>query len=158
IGPETAQSVVEWFAHEQNREMVDALAALCVNTQRLPEEEPAETAALLDGATFVLTGTFPTMSRAQAKARIVEAGGKVTASVSKKTDAVVAGEVAGSKLQKAQDLGIPVIDEARLVALLDGTETLESDDEVDSTDETDVSEEAGPAPEASGETQGDLFS
>lgn len=161
IGPETAQSVVEWFGHSENRELVADLAALGVNTTRLPEEEPSDSAALLGDTTFVLTGTFPTMSRAQAKARIVDAGGKVTGSVSKKTDALVAGEAAGSKLDKARDLGIPVLDEADLVSLLDGTTTLgdfASGPETPPLDDSSSESEAPASPEASGGGQGSLFS
>ena len=72
------------------------------------------------GRTFVLTGTLPTLARSDAQARILAAGGKVTGSVSKKTDVVVAGADAGSKLTKAESLGIPIIDEATLVQWLEG--------------------------------------
>lgn len=120
IGPETARGVVEWFAHAPNRATVDALRALGVNTERLPEE-PVATAKVegpLSGKTLVLTGALPTLSREEAKGRILAAGGKVAGSVSKKTDFVVAGESAGSKLQKAEDLGVPVLTEADLLDLL----------------------------------------
>jgi DNA ligase (NAD+) len=119
IGPETAQSVAEWFSHEENRAMVAELGALGVNTRRLPEEVPPEADATLDGATFVLTGTLPSMSRAEAKALIVAAGGKVTGSVSKKTTVLVSGEAAGSKLEKAEALGVRVVDEAGLMRILE---------------------------------------
>ncbi len=120
IGPETGRGVVEWFAHAPNRATVDALHALGVNTERLPDEPVAvaEAEGPLAGRTLVLTGTLPTLAREEAKARILTAGGKVAGSVSKKTDFVVAGESAGSKLQKAQDLGIRVLDEAALLDLL----------------------------------------
>ncbi|HZB88004.1 MAG TPA: BRCT domain-containing protein, partial [Terracidiphilus sp.] len=75
---------------------------------------------LLEGLTFVLTGTLPTLTRDEAKARIEAAGGKVSGSVSKKTSYVVAGEEAGSKLEKAQALGVPVLDEAGLLKMLAG--------------------------------------
>jgi DNA ligase (NAD+) len=121
IGPETARSVVEWFAHAPNREMVDALVALGVNTERLPEEPaaaPGDEAGPLVGKTFVLTGTLPTLTRSEAKDRVLAAGGKVTGSVSSKTDYVVAGEAAGSKLQAAERHGVPILDEAALLDLL----------------------------------------
>jgi DNA ligase (NAD+) len=73
----------------------------------------------LEGLTFVLTGTFPSLSREEAKEKIEAAGGKVSGSVSKKTNYVVAGEEAGSKLAKAQELGVAVIDEAGLLALME---------------------------------------
>jgi DNA ligase (NAD+) len=119
IGPETARSVVEWFAHAPNRSTVGALAERGVNTDRLPEEPAASPdAGPLAGATFVLTGTLPTLTRAEAKRRIVAAGGSVTGSVSAKTDYVVAGENAGSKLQAAEERGVPVLDESALLDLL----------------------------------------
>ncbi|MDX1530301.1 MAG: NAD-dependent DNA ligase LigA [Rhodothermales bacterium] len=120
IGPETARSVVEWFAHAPNREVVGALRALGVNTARLREEGGAAAEGPLAGQTFVLTGTLPSLTRAEAKGRIQRAGGTVASSVSKKTTFVVAGEAAGSKLQKARDLGVAVIDEARLLDLIGG--------------------------------------
>ena len=73
----------------------------------------------LEGLTFVLTGTFPTLSREEAKEKIEAAGGKVSGSVSKKTNYVVAGEEAGSKLSKAQELSVPIIDEAGLLKLME---------------------------------------
>lgn len=123
IGPIVAESVVEWFKDEANRRTVEALQAAGVNTRRLPEERVAATldaSAPLAGVTVVLTGTLPTLTRPQAKARVEDAGGKVSGSVSKKTGLVVAGEAAGSKLDKATDLGIPVVDEAGLLAILAG--------------------------------------
>jgi DNA ligase (NAD+) len=77
-----------------------------------------QSAGILAGKTLVLTGTLPTLSRDAAKEKIEAAGGKVAGSVSKKTDYVVAGEEAGSKLARAQELGVPVLDEAGLLALL----------------------------------------
>ncbi len=118
IGPETARGVVEWFAHAPNRATVEALRELGVNTERLPEEPvAAEPQGPLAGRTFVLTGTLPTLTREAAKAKILAAGGSVTGSVSAKTDFVVAGDSAGSKLQKAQALGVRILDEADLLAL-----------------------------------------
>jgi DNA ligase (NAD+) len=82
--------------------------------------EKKQRADKLAGLTFVLTGTLPTLSREEAKKRIEDAGGKTAGSVSKKTSFVVAGEEAGSKLDKAQALEVPVIDEAGLLAMLEG--------------------------------------
>ena len=105
---------MEFFASPENRTLCDALAAAGVLTEAV-KEPPAETLA---GLTFVLTGTLPTMTREDASERIKAAGGKVSGSVSAKTSYVVAGEAAGSKLTKAQALGVPVIDEKALLKML----------------------------------------
>ena len=112
IGPKLAQSVADWFDREPNREIVRKLKAASVRT----EAEEAEQAGPqpLTGLTFVITGTLPTMSREQARAFIQAHGGRVTSSVSSKTDYLLAGERAGSKLAKAEKLGVQVIDEAAL--------------------------------------------
>lgn len=116
VGPVVAQSLHTFFAQPHNREAVEQLRAAGVHWE---EGAPAERASLpLAGQTFVLTGTLPTLSRDEAKERLEAAGAKVSGSVSKKTHCVVAGEEAGSKLDKARELGIPVIDEAALLALL----------------------------------------
>jgi DNA ligase (NAD+) len=122
VGPEIAQSVVEWFASDENRATVEGLRSAGVNLERLPEEEPviARTDTPAAGRTFVLTGTLPTLTREEATELIVAAGGRVTGSVSKSTDFVVAGEAAGSKLDKAAELGVTVIDEEGLRRLLEG--------------------------------------
>ncbi|MBR7117470.1 MAG: NAD-dependent DNA ligase LigA [Clostridia bacterium] len=114
IGEITAREIVDYFADPKTRELCDRLASYGVLTDAIAEPR-AETLA---GLTFVLTGTLPTMSRDQASELIKKAGGKVSGSVSKKTSYVVAGEEAGSKLTKAKDLGVPVIDEAALLAML----------------------------------------
>ena len=127
VGPVVAESVVEWFADEVNQETVDRLRALGVNTERLPSEPvaaPPDEGAPLAGVTVVLTGTLPTLTRPEAKTRVEAVGGKVVGSVSKKTGLVVAGEAAGSKLAKAEELGVPVVDEPTLLALVAGTATL----------------------------------
>jgi DNA ligase (NAD+) len=119
IGIEIARSAVLFFAQEPNRAMIARLAAAGVDlTAPLRPREPV---GRLAGKTLVLTGTLPNLTRDEAAELIVAAGGKVTGSVSKKTDYVVAGEEAGSKLAKAEQLGIPILDEAGLRALLDGS-------------------------------------
>lgn len=121
IGPIIAESVQQFFAEERNREVVEKLRASGVNLKG--PERPATTEAAapaLAGLTFVLTGTLAGMTRDEAQAAIEAAGGKVTGSVSKKTAYVVAGDSPGSKLDKAADLGVPVLDEHGLRALLEG--------------------------------------
>ncbi|WP_341922637.1 NAD-dependent DNA ligase LigA [Polaromonas sp. YR568] len=116
VGPIVAQSIRTFFDQPHNREVVEQLRACGVSW---PEGQPAVRAPQpLSGKTFVITGTLPTLSRDEAKDRVEAAGGKVAGSVSKKTDFVVAGTEAGSKLTKAQELGIKVIDEAGLLAML----------------------------------------
>ncbi|MDO9197210.1 NAD-dependent DNA ligase LigA [Rhodoferax sp.] len=120
IGPIVALSVRTFFDQAHNREVVEQLRACGVTWQ---EGAPAPvTPKPLTGKTFVLTGTLPTLSRDEAKDLIEAAGGKVAGSVSKKTSYVVAGTEAGSKLDKAQELGVAVLDEAGLQALLAGSE------------------------------------
>jgi DNA ligase (NAD+) len=116
VGPVVAQSIRTFFDQPHNREVVEQLRAAGLTW---PEGEPAADAPKpLAGKTLVLTGTLPTLSRDAAKELIEAAGGKVAGSVSKKTDYVVAGTEAGSKLAKAQELGVAVLDEAGLQALL----------------------------------------
>lgn len=119
IGGVMAQSIVDWFADEQNRAVIEALRAAGLNFEG-PAPAPDDQPRPLVGRTFVLTGTLPSWTRDEAKAAIEATGGKVTGSVSKKTDYVVAGEAAGSKLAKAEALGVAVLDEAALKALLSG--------------------------------------
>jgi DNA ligase (NAD+) len=116
VGPIVAQSIVQFFAEPHNLEVVNKLRAAGVHW---PESTGMQqTAGILAGKTLVLTGTLPTLTRDAAKEKIEAAGGKVAGSVSKKTDYVVAGEEAGSKLVKAQELGVTILDEAGLLALL----------------------------------------
>jgi len=115
IGPNIAQAVVDWIGQRRNRRLLDKLRKAGVWPQ---QQSTAETEGPLDGLTFVITGTLPNLSRDQAKEMILLAGGKVTGSVSAKTDYVVVGESAGSKLEKARELGIPTLDEPGLLALL----------------------------------------
>lgn len=117
IGPKMTDSLISYFDDPDNRERIRRLyqeAGLNMESKLTVPDEETE----LTGKTFVLTGTLPTWTRDQAKEAIVKAGGKVTSSVSKKTSFVVAGEEAGSKLAKARNLGVEVIDEDALKAML----------------------------------------
>lgn len=116
LGPHTAGAVIAYFSDDRSRKLIEKLRRGGV---RLEAEQQASASDRFDGLTFVLTGTLPTMSRGEAKALIEAHGGKVTGSTSSKTSYVVAGEKAGSKLDKARQLGIPVLDEDGLKALLD---------------------------------------
>ncbi|MEA5441910.1 BRCT domain-containing protein, partial [Cyanobium gracile] len=121
IGPEIAQSLRQWFATPANRALLEQLAVLGFSLAAAPEQDGGggpPPATPLAGLTFVLTGTLPSLSRSAAQALIEAAGGKVIGSVSRKTNHVVAGEEAGSKLTKAQELGVSVLDEEGLRALL----------------------------------------
>jgi DNA ligase (NAD+) len=117
VGEVIARSVVEWQGDARNRKLVERLRQAGLNFQS-ELFQPAAKAGPWAGKTFVLTGTLPNLKREEATAKIEAAGGKVSSSVSKKTDYVVAGEEAGSKLEKAQKLGVRVIDEAELLKLL----------------------------------------
>ena len=118
VGPVVADSIHTFFAQPHNREVVEQLRACGVHWE---EGEPAEKAPqILAGLTVVLTGTLPTLGRDAAKDMLEAAGAKVSGSVSKKTSYVVAGAEAGSKLAKAEELGVPVLDEAGMLALLRG--------------------------------------
>ena len=115
VGPKVAHSVHTFFREPRNAETVERLRG---EGLRFTHEIKKKSGGPLAGKTLVLTGTLPTLTRNEAKAMIERAGGKVTGSVSKKTDYVVAGEEAGSKLEKAAALGVPVIDEAKLREIL----------------------------------------
>jgi DNA ligase (NAD+) len=117
FGPHTAEAVVEWFAEPRNRALIEKLRAAGV---RLVEDHiaPKKVTDRLDGLTFVLTGTLPTLKRNEAASLIEKHGGKVVGSVSKKTSYVVAGAEPGSKLAKANELSVPVLDEDGLLALI----------------------------------------
>ena len=116
VGPRISQAILEFFADKENRDLVKRLADAGVNMTA----EKKQRSAQLAGLTFVLTGMLPTLTREEAKAKIEAAGGKTAGSVSRKTSYVVAGEEAGSKLDKAHQLKVSVIDEAGLLALLEG--------------------------------------
>jgi DNA ligase (NAD+) len=115
IGAEVAEAVVAWFADPAHRRLLQELQALGIPA--LPQQENPAVSQILAGKKFVITGTLPTLSRQQAKAWIESRGGKVTASVSRQTDYVVVGSDPGSKLEQAQQLGIPLLTEAELLAL-----------------------------------------
>jgi DNA ligase (NAD+) len=115
VGPRISQAILEFFSQPANRELVARLKAIGVDMTA----EKKQRSSQLAGLTFVLTGTLPTLTRDEAKAKIEAAGGKTAGSVSKKTSYVVAGEEAGSKLDKARELNVQVIDEAGLLKLLE---------------------------------------
>ena len=114
VGPRVAEAIREFFDEARNRELIERLRAAGLTFTA----EKRKKSSQLEGLTFVLTGTLQGLAREDAKAKIEAAGGKVSGSVSKKTDYVVAGEEAGSKLEKARSLGVAVIDEAGLVEML----------------------------------------
>ena len=114
VGPKVAEAVHEFFAEERNRALIRELQTLGLT---MPAEKKLTTSEL-EGLTFVLTGTLPTLTREAAKERIEAAGGKVSGSISKKTSYLVAGDDAGSKLDKAGSLGVKVLDEAGLLSLI----------------------------------------
>ena len=119
IGPVVAQSIADFFAERHNREVIGQLRAAGVHWQEgSGTQQEKSSAGRIGGRTFVLTGALPNLSREDAKEKIETAGGKVTGSVSKKTDYVVAGADPGSKHDKAIELGIPILDEAGLLQLL----------------------------------------
>ena len=118
VGPIVAQSLRTFFDQPHNREVVEQLRACGLRWEE--GESAAQAPKPLSGKTFVLTGTFPTLSRDQAKDLLEAAGAKVAGSVSKKTDYVVAGAEAGSKLAKAMELGVAVLDEAQMRLMLTG--------------------------------------
>ncbi len=114
IGPTVAEAVYDFFANPQNKALVEDL----LNEGLTMKAEKRITTTTLEGLTFVITGTLPTLTRDAAKEKIEAAGGRVSGTVSKKTNYLVAGEEAGSKLDKATSLGVPILDEAALLALL----------------------------------------
>jgi DNA ligase (NAD+) len=116
VGPRISEAILDFFSRPANRELVKRLKDAGVDMTA----EKKLRSTQLAGLTFVLTGTLPTLTRDEAKQKIEDAGGKTAGSVSKKTSYVVAGEEAGSKLDRAHELKIPVIDEAGLIALLAG--------------------------------------
>lgn len=116
VGSIMAQSIHAWFEDPENRELIERLRRLGLNFESLRQSAGGP----LEGKSIVLTGTLPNLSRSEATARIEKAGGRTSSSVSKKTDYLLAGEASGSKLAKAKQLGVPIIDEAELLRLTDG--------------------------------------
>jgi DNA ligase (NAD+) len=116
VGPKMAESIAAQLAEPGLRELIERIRAAGL---RLEEDGPPPGDGPLAELAFVLTGTLPTLTREQASERILAAGGRVTTTVSKKTDYLLAGDSPGSKLAKAQRLGVPVLDEAAFVALLE---------------------------------------
>jgi len=115
IGPVASSSILTFFSNDDNLLVVDALVQHGVN---FPVAEKTELEPVLEGNTYVLTGTLSDMTRDEAKAKLQQLGAKVSGSVSKKTTAVIAGASPGSKVTKAESLGVDVFDEAALKALL----------------------------------------
>jgi len=115
VGPKVAQAIVEFFEVAKNRDLVRDLTRSGLTMTA----EKRVTTSTLEGLTFVLTGTLPNLTRELAKEKIESAGGRVSGSVSKKTDYVVAGEEAGSKLDKANSLGVAVLDEVGMLKLVE---------------------------------------
>jgi DNA ligase (NAD+) len=118
IGPDRAESIAEWFSDEDNLRLVEELKGLGLQFEAGAEERPVE--GPLTGSTYVITGTLEGFSRDNARKALEEKGAKVGDSVSKKTTGVIVGESPGSKLAKAEQLGVPVLDEAALKKLLGG--------------------------------------
>jgi DNA ligase (NAD+) len=122
IGPEIAHAVYDWFQVPANQALIDRLKAaglqLAAEVQT-PSAESRSVPSPLQGKTFVITGTLPTLKRDEAKALIEKAGGKVTGSISAKTDYLLVGEDAGSKLEKAEALGITQLSEAELLEMVE---------------------------------------
>ena len=126
VGEIVASSITEYFADEENRCFVNRLLEAGVRPQMHAQEDAG---TLFEGLTFVLTGTLPTLSRAQAQEMIRKNGGKATGSVSRKTSIVLAGESAGSKLDKARELGVRIIDEAQFLQMIEQQKRPETTDD-----------------------------
>lgn len=121
IGPKVAHSIRAYFSEERNRQLIERLRIAGLHFQA--EQKPKRQAGPLAGKTFVITGTLPTLKREEMKARIEAAGGRVTGSITGKTGYLLAGADAGSKLTKAQELGIEIVDEAAVLRMLEESGT-----------------------------------
>ena len=120
VGPVAAASVLDYFASPAGKRTLERVTELAIRPEPELQKAVAVATGVFAGKVFVLTGTLPTLSREAATAKIESLGGKVTGSVSKKTDYVLAGADAGSKLEKAQLLGVKVLDEAGFLSLCEG--------------------------------------
>jgi len=120
VGPVAAASVLDYFAAAAGKKVLARVRELGIKPANEKAAIAATTKGVFAGKTFVLTGTLPTLTREEATAKIEAAGGKVTGSVSKKTDFVLAGAEAGSKLTKAQELGVKILDEADFLGMCGG--------------------------------------
>jgi DNA ligase (NAD+) len=118
VGPDRAAAIAEWFADDENRSLVEELRSLGLTLEAGEAERPVE--GPLSGSTYVVTGTLAGQSREEAKSALEALGAKVSDSVSKKTSGLVVGEGPGSKLEKAQRLGVPILDEPAFERLLRG--------------------------------------
>jgi len=116
VGPIVAQHILNFFSEPHNQKIIDGLLNIGIQWPAIKKKEDADLP--LAGQTYVVTGTLSQMGRDQAKAYLQDLGAKVAGSVSAKTHALVAGEKAGSKLQKAQDLGVEILDDEAFMALL----------------------------------------
>ena len=121
IGPKVAESVREYFSNPQEAEMLDELLSLGVSPQEENSVVEPGTAQTFEGQTVVITGTLSSLSRDDAKAEVEKRGGVVSGSISKNTSLLIAGEKAGSKLQKAESLQVPIIGEEEFVQMLQKT-------------------------------------
>jgi DNA ligase (NAD+) len=120
IGPIVAQHIVNFFQQQHNLDIIDQLLVAGIDIKEVKRIDNAALNSQFAGKTVVITGTLPTLSRAEAKEKILAAGAKVSGSISAKTDYLLAGDKAGSKLTKAEKLGVAVIDEATMLAWLTG--------------------------------------
>ena len=120
MGEIVAKSVASYFAMDKTARVMEEIQALGLNTKNLNPPSPQQQ-AVFAGKTFVITGTLPHLKRSEAEALVEQYGGKASGSVSKKTSYVLAGEAPGSKLTKAQSLGIPVIDEEAFLQMIPKT-------------------------------------
>lgn len=120
VGPNIARAIVDWFARNENQTLLTKMESVGLNPVELVEKVDAQSKdeLKLGGLTFVITGTLPSFSRNEMKAMLIKHGGKVTGSVSKKTSYLIAGEAAGSKLGKAKEFGVPILDESGLLAMI----------------------------------------